>query len=152
MEDLIQKSVANSNILARQAGIEIKLREVVSELPTIWADQDRLMEVMNNLLSNAIKYSHSGSTVQVGAEILDGEKPIIKVFVRDNGRGISAQDKEKLFHKFARIEENGGKRTVGTCLGLVICKEIIGHHGGRIWVDSELGQGSTFSFTLPIKR
>lgn len=109
------------------------------------------MEVMNNLLSNAIKYSHSGSTVQVGAEILDAEEPIIKVFVRDNGRGISAQDKEKLFHKFARIEENGGKRTVGTGLGLVICKEIIEHHGGRIWVDSELGQGSTFSFTLPIK-
>lgn len=151
LEDLIQKSVAGSTILARQAGIEIKV-EGLSGLPIIRADKDRLMEVMDNLLSNAIKYSPSGSNIQVRAEVQDGKGQVIKVFVKDNGRGISAQDKGKLFQKFTRIGEEDDKRIIGWGLGLVICKEIIEHHGGQIWVESELGQGSTFSFTLPIKK
>lgn len=151
LEDLIQKSVAGSTILALQAGIEIKV-EGLSGLPIIRADKDRLMEVMDNLLSNAIKYSPSGSNIRVRAEVQDGKGQVIKVFVKDNGRGISAQDKGKLFQKFTRIGEEDDKRIIGWGLGLVICKEIIEHHGGQIWVESELGQGSTFSFTLPIKR
>jgi len=101
--------------------------------------------VLRNLISNAIKFTHPGGKIIVSAEEIQNE---IKVSVSDNGVGIPKNSIEKLF----RIDENystpGTQKEKGTGLGLILCKDFIEKHGGKIWVESDEGKGSTFSFTL----
>ncbi len=123
-------------------------KELNGELPEIVGDQDKLVQVVINLISNAVKFTEKGSVI-CRAEPRDSE---IVISVSDTGIGISAEDQPKVFEKFMQVGDTLTDKPKGTGLGLTICKEIVEHHGGRIWVESELGKGSTFSFTLPIKK
>ncbi len=108
-------------------------------------DCDRLGQALNNLVNNAIKYSPGGGEVRVRIATTDGETTIS---VNDQGIGISPEDIPELFQPFSRLYRE--QPIKGTGLGLFITKAIVEAHGGRIWVDSEVGKGSTFSFTLPL--
>jgi len=125
------------------------------ELPFVFADRDRVQQVVTNLLSNAIKFSHEGGRIRVRVEGLEGKRSReysrwIKVSVQDQGIGIDEKDFEIIFHRFRQISvDHGREKPKGTGLGLPICKEIISHYGGNIWVESKKGKGSTFCFTLP---
>jgi signal transduction histidine kinase len=114
--------------------------------PVVNCDPDRLAQIVSNLLSNAIKYSPDGGEILVASRITEG---FVDVGVRDHGVGINPDFVKRLFSRYERYEKTSGK-IVGTGLGLAIARQIVEMHGGRIWVDSALGSGSEFHFTLPL--
>ena len=122
------------------------VRDIEPDLPAVTGDQDRLIQVVINLISNAVKFTDSGS-ITCSARRDDGE---LVVSVTDSGIGIAPADQPKVFEKFKQVGDTLTDKPKGTGLGLPICKEIVEYHGGQIWVESTPGQGSTFSFTLPI--
>jgi two-component system, OmpR family, sensor histidine kinase VicK len=113
----------------------------------LWADADYLVQTLTNLLSNAIKFSQPHSTVWLTAQPYQVEE--IQFQVRDQGPGIPEVQLEKIFERFHQVDSSDARKKGGTGLGLTICRKIIEQHGGRIWAESELGQGSRFLFTLP---
>ncbi|MFH0941498.1 MAG: ATP-binding protein [Chloroflexota bacterium] len=117
-------------------------------LPRVNGDPRRLRQVLDNLLDNAIKYSPKGSRVVVGAQRAG---PELVVSVSDEGIGIPAGELEKVFDRMYRIEQRLGSRVGGIGLGLAICRGLVEAHGGRIWMESQPGRGSTCAFTLPIR-
>jgi signal transduction histidine kinase len=121
-------------------------KDLEPSLPQINGDRDRLIQVVINLLSNAVKFTESGS-VTCTARKMNGN---IVVSVADTGIGIADSSKKQLFEKFMQAGNTLTDRPRGTGLGLSICKQIVEHHGGTIWVKSEPGKGSTFSFSLPV--
>jgi len=117
------------------------------ELPVIAADRSQLLQVLQNLIANGIKFrGKEPPAISVGAEKQDGEWQFT---VTDNGIGIATEHQELIFVIFQRLHTR--TEYAGNGIGLAICKKIIENHGGRIWVESRLGQGSTFKFTLPIR-
>jgi len=104
--------------------------------------------VVINLLSNAVKFTPEGSITIVAWH--EAEGGWVQVAVSDTGRGIAEADHEKVFEPFTQSTDGTGTHPRGTGLGLPICREIIEHHGGRLWLQSRLGAGSTFQFTLPV--
>ncbi|HVZ84331.1 MAG TPA: ATP-binding protein, partial [Terracidiphilus sp.] len=143
--EVIDRAVAATASLFEAKKLEL-VRGIAPDLPAITGDQDRLIQVVINLISNAVKFTEAGSITcsarQEGAELL--------VSVKDSGIGIAPDDQPKVFEKFKQVGDTLTDKPKGTGLGLPICKEIVEYHGGRIWVESEPGHGSTFSFTLPI--
>ncbi|HIJ80308.1 MAG TPA: HAMP domain-containing histidine kinase [Desulfuromonadales bacterium] len=119
---------------------------VEKELPPFLGDRDRLVQVLINLASNAVKFSEQGG-ITLKAHRKENE---IVVAVADSGIGIAPENCEKVFDKFQQVGDTLTDKPKGTGLGLSICKEIIERHGGRIWLESELGKGSVFYFTLPL--
>jgi len=113
----------------------------------LWVDPDRIVQTLTNLLSNAIKFSPEGGTVWVS---MARENEEAVVTVRDQGRGIPADKRESVFERFQQVDASDARTKGGTGLGLTICRSIIQQHGGRIWVESRLGEGSAFSFTVPL--
>lgn len=138
IEDLLARSAAALDT----ARIQV---EVSADLPPVFADYDRLERVITNLLSNALKYSEPGTPVAVRARRTDGE---VEVSVIDRGPGIPPEDVAHLFERFYRA--TGERKVEGIGLGLYIARMLVEAHGGRIWVVSEVGTGSTFTFTLPV--
>jgi signal transduction histidine kinase/ligand-binding sensor domain-containing protein len=131
------------------------IQEVEANLPEIVGDRDRLIQVVINLISNAVKFTDKGSVTcraQLRAErAAEGQaNGELVVSVIDTGVGIAAADQADVFDKFKQVGDTLTDKPKGTGLGLTICKEIVEHHGGRIWVESEIGKGSTFSFALPV--
>lgn len=118
--------------------------EIPEDLPPAKADPNRLERILGNLLSNALKYSLPETEVTVSAERADGE---LKISVTDRGVGIAPEDIPHIFERF--YKPKGGRKAGGLGLGLYITRMLVGAHGGRIWVESDVGKGSTFSFTLP---
>lgn len=116
-----------------------------SESIIVIADRVRVQRILHNLLDNAVKYSAQGTKIEVSARKNNGE---VLIGVRDEGVGISQENQEKLFEAFQRFQHQNSE-TDGTGLGLVVCKRLVEAHGGRIWVESQPGRGSTFYFTLP---
>jgi signal transduction histidine kinase len=114
----------------------------------VWADRDKLAQVLMNLIGNAIKFTPPQGRVMVSVS-RDGTE-WAQVSVNDSGPGISAVECQKIFQKFYQVSEDGGLKPKGTGLGLAISKALVELHGGKIWVESEVGHGSTFSFTLPV--
>ncbi len=112
----------------------------------MWFDADQITRVLVNLISNAIKFTEENGIVSIMLEDLGG---FVQVRVIDNGAGIAEEDKDKVFDKFYSVTRVKSSKVKGTGLGLPIAKEIVELHRGRIWVDSQLGRGSRFSFTLP---
>ena len=121
--------------------------EVTADVPAVLADYDRLERIITNLLSNACKYSDPGTPVLLRASATHDE---VTMSVTDRGRGIAPGDVPYLFQRFYRAK--GERRAEGIGLGLFITKQLVEAHGGRIWLESETGKGTTFSFTLPIAR
>jgi signal transduction histidine kinase len=131
--------------LAHEKNLELIL-DFENNLPKVNFDKDRMEQVFTNLLSNAIKFTDAGHV----AIITRREDNSIKVSVQDTGIGITKEDMPKLFQSFEQIAPAQYHKTGGTGLGLAISKEIVEKHGGKIWVESEPGKGTTFSFVLPI--
>ena len=111
------------------------------------ADDRRLRQVFDNLISNAVKYSPQGGNIEVGAKA-DGRR--VLVYVRDSGIGIPEEEFDDIFEPFYRVDSSLRRRAQGAGLGIFLVKAIIQAMGGEIWVESELGKGSAFFFTLPV--
>lgn len=116
-------------------------------LPVVMGDADRLFQVVANLLSNAGKYSPEGAEVLVTSRVQDGN---VQISVRDHGQGIPPEFLDRLFGRYERFESNPKKQVIGTGLGLAITRQIVEMHKGRIWVESMVGVGSVFHFTVPV--
>ena len=114
------------------------------QLPPVRMDSDRISQVLINLITNAIRYCDNG-WIEVSTERL-GSEAIVKI--QDSGPGIPAEKLENIFEAFIQLSTGHGRKSGGTGLGLAICKKIVELHGGRIWVESELGRGSAFYFAL----
>ena len=121
---------------------------VASFAGSIRADERRVKQVLLNLLSNALKFTPEGGRVGVRAAMHDG---LVEVSVTDTGVGITPEDQEAVFEEFRQVG-TADKKVEGTGLGLALCKRLVELHGGRIWVESQPGRGSTFAFTLPVRR
>jgi PAS domain S-box-containing protein len=116
------------------------------QMPTVWADRERIEEVLLNLLDNAAKYSPEHTLIRVEGQVREG---VVVVRVGDKGMGIPLREQARIFDRFQRVDNAASRTTQGAGLGLYICKAILEAHGGRIWVESLLGKGSTFFFSLP---
>ncbi|TMD37791.1 MAG: PAS domain S-box protein [Chloroflexi bacterium] len=117
-------------------------------LPAVKGDSDRLFQVVSNLLSNAVKYSPGGGEIAVTSHAQDG---LVQVDIRDHGMGIPPEFVKKLFGRYERFEDKNKAKIIGTGLGLAITRQIVEMHGGKIWVDSTVGSGSEFHFTVPVQ-
>lgn len=146
MVSIAKQVVASLIMQANKKGIKIDF-DCKVDLPGIYGSYDQILEVYTNLIDNAIKYTPEGGKVTVKLEKFQDE---VKVVVTDTGVGIDQKDLGKLFERFKRLEIILANRGKGSGLGLAITKEIINLHGGKIWVESEPGEGSSFIFTLPI--
>jgi len=145
--EVVQRAVAATASLFNQRGLKLALDlDIEDKLPGMVGDRDRLVQVVINLLSNAVKFTANGQII-CRARLTDTG---ITVSVIDTGIGIAAGDQGKIFEQFKQLGDTLTEKPVGTGLGLPICKHIVKHHGGRIWVESKPGEGSTFLFTLPV--
>ncbi|MDY6900622.1 MAG: response regulator [Cyanobacteriota bacterium] len=147
IEKVIERSLAATSALFVTKDLEL-IKNIEPELPEVLGDEDRLIQVLINLISNAVKFTDRGS-ITCSAKVNNNN---IVVSVTDTGSGISQEDQPKVFDKFKQVGEIFTDKPQGTGLGLPICKQIIEHHSGNIWVESELDKGSTFSFSIPIKN
>jgi signal transduction histidine kinase len=145
LKDVVLTVHSGVEALAAEKKLVFKV-EMPADLPSGRGDERRLTQVLLNLVSNAIKFTDAGEVaIKVGAA--DG---LFSVAVRDTGPGISAADQQKLFQEFQQADNSITRKKGGTGLGLAISKRIVELHGGRIWVDSAVGRGSTFAFTVPV--
>lgn len=154
MSSVIERAMTATNALFNSTSLELTVA-ATPDLPPVMADRDRLVQVLTNLLGNAQKFTPSGGKVSLAARLTKGDgtpaKPdMVLVSVTDSGIGIAPENHRRIFDKFGQIGDTLKDRPKGTGLGLPISKEIIEHYGGHIWVESELGKGSTFLFTLPV--
>jgi signal transduction histidine kinase/CheY-like chemotaxis protein/ligand-binding sensor domain-containing protein len=143
--DVIDHATAATSSLFEHKGLRL-IKDVAPDLPSITGDRDRVIQVVINLISNAVKFTDAGSitcrAVRRGGDLV--------VSVIDTGVGIAPADQPKVFERFKQVGDTLTDKPKGTGLGLPICREIVEHHGGRVWVESAPGQGSTFSFSLPL--
>src|SRR5262249_24754420 len=119
---------------------------VDAEVGDIVADERKIKQILLNLLSNAVKFTPTGGRVGVTAATTDG---VIRISVSDTGIGIAPEDQAAIFEEFRQVGRDDARKQEGTGLGLTLAKKFVELHGGQIWVQSQLGQGSTFVFTLP---
>ena len=140
---LLDKAVSALNIQAEQNQVAL-VKHPLSEDIKIKADANKIIWVLTNLIANALRYSDSGGEIKIGAT---SRNSWVEIYVADRGAGIPIEYQGKIFDKFVQVETE--KDVGGSGLGLAICKEMVQAHGGRIWVDSTVGEGSTFTFTVP---
>ena len=146
LRDALERGVSMVREQATTNGVQVALH-ANGGLDAVTGDERRIRQVIFNLLSNAVKFTEEGGLVDVGAEQRNGE---VEVSVADTGPGIAAEDLDRIFEEFQQTE-TGARQHEGTGLGLALSKRFVEMHGGRIWCESELGKGSTFHFTLPLK-
>ena len=145
MKEIVEDTVAAMSELFKEKRIEQRTR-VPERVPVVTADLDRIVQVMLNLLSNAMKFCDAGQgRVEVALSQSGG---FVRIDVRDNGPGIATADQEGIFEKFRQVGDPLAGKPQGSGLGLHICKRIVERLGGRIWVSSDRGEGTCFSFTL----
>ncbi len=147
LHDIFHSVVATARGLLKDRPIELRT-EIPDDLPTVWADGQRIRQVLINLVSNAAKFTERGYV----ALKVETDPEFVTIRVIDTGIGIEPEAQRRLFIPFQQVDASTSRRAGGTGLGLVICRSFVEMHGGRIWVESEPGKGSTFSFTLPIHR
>jgi signal transduction histidine kinase len=143
---VIHKNVELNNVIANKKNITVHFQQL-GPIPEIVFDMGKIEQVLNNLISNAVKYSNPGTEVMVNISKIGTD---VIVSVKDQGQGIPAEEIEKLFKPFEKtsVRSTAGEKSTG--LGLSIVRNLILGHKGRIWVDSEVGKGSTFYFSIPI--
>lgn len=141
--DAIEDAVESMKPLADAAGVRI---ESDTTQGVLFADRDRLQQTLTNLIGNAIKFSPRGTTVNVSATMSGTD---VRFCVEDRGRGIPHDKLKTIFERFQQVDATDSREKGGSGLGLAICRSIVRQHGGEIWAESELGQGSCFIFTLP---
>ena len=149
-EDVIQKAVDTVSLSQYGGGAPISI-EVVPGIPFLQADEEIITRVLINLLGNAIKFTPTSGHIVAGAYIDPTDSSQARLFVSDSGEGIPPEDVDKVFDKFGQVETRKAGRKMSTGLGLTFCKLAVEAHGGTIWVESQLGKGSIFIFTLPIR-
>jgi Na+/proline symporter/signal transduction histidine kinase len=148
LREVIEDSISAVSQLLKESDIQLDI-DLPGEVPAILADRDRLLQVMLNLLSNAAKFcDRPGGRIGVG---LVRQRNHLRVDVTDNGAGIGEAEQEIIFEKFRQAGDTLTQKPKGSGLGLAISRQIITHFGGRLWVRSRPGEGSTFSFTVPYK-
>ncbi|HPD94616.1 MAG: tetratricopeptide repeat-containing sensor histidine kinase [Bacteroidales bacterium] len=149
--DLRLLATATCKLLNQQAEDKsIKLVNHIPENMYIQADYNMISTVIRNLVSNAIKFTPKGGEVRIEAE-LTADNDFVRIAVKDNGGGISEDTQSKLFSITGNVSTLGTENEIGTGLGLILCKEFVEKHNGKIWVESEVGKGSSFYFTIPHK-
>ncbi len=146
LPELLRSAVSMKTERAGRGGIALALTTEPAEI-TITADERRVRQIVFNLLSNAVKFTPADGRVEVSARLDDGR---VEIAVADTGPGIAAEDLETIFGQFEQASD--GKQAEGTGLGLPLSRKLVELHGGRLWVDSEVGHGSTFRFTLPVRH
>jgi signal transduction histidine kinase len=146
LREALERGVVMVRERATKDGVKIALSADL-DVDTVEGDERRIRQVIFNLLSNAVKFTPTGGAVDVNAGQVDGE---VRVSVADTGPGIASKDHERIFEEFQQTEA-GIEQREGTGLGLALSKRLVELHGGRIWVESELGKGTTFVFTLPAR-
>ena len=146
IHEMVGQVVSTLQGRAQNKNIALQV-DVPETLPLVWGDSNRVAQILTNLISNAIQYTPPGGRVTVSAH-LNGD--MMEVSVADTGIGISKEDQRKIFDRFFRADDPLVQETPGTGLGLPITASLVQMHGGQIWVESELGEGSTFTFTLPL--
>ena len=170
-ESLLRQAVEAMRPSAEEQQLQLFL---TAQPIQIWAHSDSIVQTLTNLLSNAIKFSSPGKTIHLSVEIdapdarcphpgFDGINDtnssnaanlaeFARFTVRDHGRGIPPELLEKVFEQFQQVDASDSRLKGGTGLGLAICRKIVEQHGGKIWVESVLGEGSIFRFTVPLHR
>jgi signal transduction histidine kinase len=146
LADLVARNVSLNRVLAQKKGITIDYAAPPGDLPPMLFDSGKIEQVLNNLLGNAIKFSHPDTTIEVSVQAGANS---VTVAVRDQGQGIPADELSRLFRNFGTTRVRGTAGEPSTGLGLAIARKIVEGHGGTVAVDSAVGQGSTFSFSLP---
>jgi len=141
---LIERAVERLAVQAERAGLSVAI-DCPADLPPVLADAPRLEQVLVNLLHNAIKFTPGGGQIHLAAEARAGQ---VCFSVRDNGAGIPAEALPRIFERFYKADRARASR--GTGLGLAIARHLVEAHGGKIWVESQEGRGSTFYFDIPL--
>lgn len=132
---------------SNKKGIRIDTH-IHEDISSITVDKVKFRQIMYNLLSNAVKFTPENGRISVNASLVNHH---LQIAVSDTGIGIKPEDMDKLFEAFRQLDASHARRYEGTGLGLALTKRLIELHGGKIWVKSEYGKGSAFSFTLPVK-
>jgi two-component system sensor histidine kinase GlrK len=145
MEPLIDKAIAEIEPLVAAKKIRLEL-DTAGTPPAVVIDSERILQVLRNLFGNAVKFTPEGGWIKVSARPVDGG---VEVSVADSGPGIAGEDLEAIFDKYRQAPAGGRAGTGGTGLGLAIARHVVDAHGGRIWAESQLQKGSTFTFVLP---
>ena len=154
IQDTVEEVVRSLRSQIEEKEQDLRL-ELPADLARVWADPNRLAQVLTNLVSNAHKYTAKGGTITLGADKLaddtglPGGLEVVHIWVQDSGIGIPVEDREKIFQQYFRTDISKESAS-GTGLGLNISKSLVEMQGGRIWFESELNQGSTFHFTVPV--
>ncbi len=143
--DLMVTATEAMQAMAQQHDIQLSTAPIELE---IWADADYIVQALTNLLSNAIKFSYPEGHVWLTADVLPNRQ--LQFTIRDQGPGIPSEQLERIFDRFHQVDSSDARKKGGTGLGLTICRKIIEQHGGRIWAESTVGEGSRFIFTVPV--
>jgi PAS domain S-box-containing protein len=146
IQDIVRSVAVSLRTQMEESNIELKL-DMPQKPVMVFADAGRLTEILTNLLINANHYSTGGASIAVSMHVIDGQA---RIDVTDTGIGIAPEDVDKIFNKFYRVDNSITRQVGGTGLGLAVTKSLVELHGGQIWVSSGLGEGSTFSFTIPL--
>jgi signal transduction histidine kinase len=162
LDELMALAVNGVESIALEANVTLT---VAASAATVMAAPDAVVQTLTNLLGNAIKFSEAGSKIWLAAELVSSPRtkadlsapPVAQpawaqVSVKDQGRGIPADRLEIIFERFQQVDVSDSRQRGGTGLGLAICKQIVEQHGGEIWAESQVGRGSTFFFTLPLRE
>lgn len=148
----LRAAISNAMTLIRervhQHGIELVL-DADPELGELVADERKVKQILLNLLSNAAKFTPDGGRIDVAARRRDGS---VTIAVHDTGIGIAPEDQATVFEEFRQVGRSHAAQQEGTGLGLALTRKFVELHGGRIWLESEPGKGSTFTFTLPLRK
>jgi signal transduction histidine kinase len=147
LREALERGIVIVRERATTNGVAIELH-LDPSVDLVEGDERRIRQVVFNLLSNAVKFTPEGGRVDVATAREDGE---VRVAVTDTGPGIAAEDRERIFEEFQQAQAVNGERPEGTGLGLALSRTLVELHGGRMWVNSEVGEGSTFTFTLPVE-
>jgi two-component system, OmpR family, sensor histidine kinase VicK len=147
--DLLRRATDVAYRAATDAHIGVRID---ANAAPVYADSERVMQVLNELMTNAIKFSPPGTTIRLSAKNVEGGAPgarAVVFAVEDQGRGIAPEQLKRIFERFQQGDASDTRELGGTGLGLALCRSIVEQHGGQIWAESELGNGSRFLFTLP---